>query len=458
MLFSGSTLEGNESKSITQNNAVNQNTINSRSSQSQINEEVNVNKAKTKPSHQFVEYNVGSDFTQRKAFSRADKNSKRLILDNYLSSELQTDIVIAKDALFKYRASPAKYNQQSENVLRPFNEEPKKKINWRFSDDEENAQHKSINSVTDGYFVRNDSPSVEQNKIQNLYEAKPRHFKRNYDLEDFAITETENKNGILNDEKYAEQITLNADITHNNTQFSSPDKNPIKATSFGDNKQLGKKTTTNSSRTNLMKPLITSTKKHSPPMDIQEVDNQTIGQDGDERLKNEDLPQNDVYVEANQIFDPTTNEYEAQPLQETLSNSKSNEHSSSVYVEDISETHDHSFSNLAKDHLDLESEMGRDILVIKNIQPRQVSQDVLKSTTLQQSEDEQPQTDPELDLFKKELSQAQRLSKVLERLIQFVNIVGQIDSYVTDKARSAIRKLASLYGGDNDQSYNARCA
>jgi hypothetical protein len=455
------TLEGNENKSIINSNKVNQNTAINRSSQSQTNEEVNVNKAKNNRSHQqFVDYNVESDFTHRKASSRADQNSKRLILDNYLSSELQTDTVISKDALSKYRVSSAKRDQQSENVLKSFNEEPKKMTKWRFNDDEGNTQHKNISSVIDDYFIRNDSPSVEQNKIHtNLYGAKRRHFKQNYHMEDFAITETENKNGILNAEKYDKQIALNADISQNNTQFSSSEENPMKVTSFEGNKQLGKKTATNTSQMNQMKQLITSTTKNSSPMNIQEMDNQSTRQDVEDTEKNENLPQNDVYIEANQIFDPATGEDKVQPLQESLINRKSYEHRPPIYVNDFSETSDHSFNILPKDSANLDHglEMGSNTLVIKNIQPRQVSQDILKFAALQQPGVGEPQADPELDLFKKEFERAEKLSRGFERLIQFVNIVAQVDSYLTDKARSAIRKLARIYDGDNDQGYY-RCA
>lgn len=453
------TLEGNKNKSIIDSNTENQIIAISKSSQSQKNKEANLNKEKNNPSYKCVHYNVESDFTYRKASSRADQNSKSLILDNYLSSELQTDAVTSKDALFNNRVSSAKHDQQSEHIPKSFNEEPKKMTMWRFNVDKKDTQHKNDSSITDDFLIRNDSPSVEQNKIHaNMYRAKQRHFKRNYHLKDFANTEIENKNGILNAEKHNKQITLNADIPQNNTQFSLPDKNLITATLFEGNTHLGKKTTTNTSQTNQMKQLITDSTKNSPPMKIQEMNNQSTKQDVEDTEINENLPQNDVYIAANQSFYPAIREDKVQPLQNILTNNKSNEHSLPVNVNDFSVTSDHGFSKLPIDyeHLNQELEMESNTLVINNIQPRQ-SQDILKSAVLQQPGVRQPHAGPEMDLFKKELGRAERLNRSFEKLIQFVNIVAQVDSYLTDKARGAIRKLARLYDGDDDQGYY-RCA
>jgi len=186
MLFSSissdhSALEGNENKSNVQSNVVNLHTTISNSTQLQNNKETDVNRTKTNPSNQFVDYNVKSDFTHRNTYSRANHNSKQLILDNYLSTELQTDIVISKDALFKYRVNSQKHAELSENILNSLNKEPKKLINWRFNDDDEdNIQHKNIGSATGDYLIRNEFPFVEQNIVlTSFYEAKPKHFKQN---------------------------------------------------------------------------------------------------------------------------------------------------------------------------------------------------------------------------------------------------------------------------------------
>jgi hypothetical protein len=96
-------------------------------------------------------------------------------------------------------------------------------------------------------------------------------------------------------------------------------------------------------------------------------------------------------------------------------------------------------------------------LMFKNTQPQKVSQGTLKPPVLQQPGVGQPQADPEFGLLKTQSARAERLSKALKWLIQFVDIVGQVDSYLTDRARSVIRTVVRLYDGDDDRGRYRSC-
>ncbi|KAJ8933759.1 hypothetical protein NQ314_013792 [Rhamnusium bicolor] len=50
-----------------------------------------------------------------------------------------------------------------------------------------------------------------------------------------------------------------------------------------------------------------------------------------------------------------------------------------------------------------------------------------------------------------ELVKAEQINKNFERMIQLVNILGQVDSFLTERTRSMIRKLAMLADADKGQ-------
>lgn len=48
------------------------------------------------------------------------------------------------------------------------------------------------------------------------------------------------------------------------------------------------------------------------------------------------------------------------------------------------------------------------------------------------------------------VERTERLNTGIERLMRFVSVVAQVDSYVANRARSAFKKLAHVYGDDDD--------
>lgn len=53
-----------------------------------------------------------------------------------------------------------------------------------------------------------------------------------------------------------------------------------------------------------------------------------------------------------------------------------------------------------------------------------------------------------------ELERAQRVNRNFERILQLVNILGQVDSFLSDRTKSILRKLALL--AEDDDGYSKR--
>lgn len=51
-----------------------------------------------------------------------------------------------------------------------------------------------------------------------------------------------------------------------------------------------------------------------------------------------------------------------------------------------------------------------------------------------------------------ELQQAEKINKNFERMIQLVNILGQVDSFLTDRTKVMIKKLAVL--AEDEEEHN----
>lgn len=49
------------------------------------------------------------------------------------------------------------------------------------------------------------------------------------------------------------------------------------------------------------------------------------------------------------------------------------------------------------------------------------------------------------------VERSERVNTGIERLMRFVSVVAQVDSYVANRARSAFKKLAHVYGSDDDE-------
>jgi hypothetical protein len=465
MLFSNiitghTILEGNEKKHIILSNIVHQNTTINNSSKLQVNKEAIVNRTNTDQSHRVLDYDVEIDFTHGKSSSRADRNSKRLILDNYLSAELQTDIVISKDALLNHVAGSPKFDVQSENILKVLNEDRRNITNSTANDEEENTQQKNITSATDGYSIANNPLSFEQNTVlTNFYEDRPEHYKQNEVSENVIIIATENKNIRMNVEKYDEEITLNKDISEDNTQHASSGGDPVEVTSFptsdcGDISEesdtINTKKCTKISKIIRLKQTAASTVQKLAVTNSQETDNQSPVENG------KDVPEKVVYVDTNLSSDSNIVDDHVQPSHEIVTDSKGwksrSKRSPTIYPRVA-----FSDSRSSKSYLDKGTEMRSNNLMLKNTQSQQVSQGVLKPPVFQQPGAGRPQGDPDLDLLKTKFARVERLSKAFKWLIQFVNIVGQVDSYLTDRTRTIIRSVARLYDGDDNRERSRSC-
>ncbi|XP_012278259.1 uncharacterized protein LOC105698522 [Orussus abietinus] len=56
-----------------------------------------------------------------------------------------------------------------------------------------------------------------------------------------------------------------------------------------------------------------------------------------------------------------------------------------------------------------------------------------------------------------ELERAERINRNFEKMIQFVNVLGQVDSFISDRTRSIVRKWNALYEVDeSDRSRRSR--
>lgn len=55
-----------------------------------------------------------------------------------------------------------------------------------------------------------------------------------------------------------------------------------------------------------------------------------------------------------------------------------------------------------------------------------------------------------------ELEKAERINKGFERMLQFVTVAGQIDNYLSDRARSFIQNLARVTEDDNNKNCGHR--
>lgn len=54
------------------------------------------------------------------------------------------------------------------------------------------------------------------------------------------------------------------------------------------------------------------------------------------------------------------------------------------------------------------------------------------------------------------VERSERLNTGIERLMRFVSVVAQVDSYVSNRARSAFKKLAHVYGNDDGDTLQLR--
>ena len=235
-------LEVKESKHITPSTSVQQNPIKSTSSQLQTKKEANTNKIINNPLHQLLDYNGQKYFTDRQTSSRADQNSKRLILEDYKSAETQTDIPMSKDALLKHLVISRQNYEQNYNFIKSVRQEPSNMTNWTFNNVDDNPQHKSLTSDTDIYFIRNASSPTQQNTLHSsFHEDKRRHLKKQGHFEEFVVTEIDNKSGWLNTKKYDEKVTLNTELSQDNGRNTSLGKDPMEVALTESYKQLSNK-------------------------------------------------------------------------------------------------------------------------------------------------------------------------------------------------------------------------
>jgi hypothetical protein len=470
ILSSHTVLEGNDNKHIIQSNAANPYTKTNKNSELQIHKEAPVNRTNTDPSHQLLDYNVETDFAHNITSSRADRNSKRLILDNYLSAELQTGTVISKDALLNLVAGSPKRVLHSEDILKLFNEEDRGIINSTANDDEEDTKQKNITSSND-YPAINDPLSFQQNTVlTNFYGDKPEHYKPNEHLQKVIITKTENENISTNAEIYNEKIILNKDIPEDNT---SSNEEPVEITSFStsDCEAISKEPETiniqkciNISRIIHLKQTVMSTTQTLSVTNAQEIDNHSSVEnvkDTTDVGKYKNLPEKEVYVDTDLSFSPNIAADHVQPFHEIITNRKRYEirskRSPTVYPSVTSRDSSSSKFPNDKSYLNKGIVMSSNNLMTENARPQEVSRGVLKPPVLQQPDVGRPQTDPDFDILKTKYARAERLSRAFKWLIHFVNIVGQVDSYITERTRSIIRNIARLYDGDDHRGRSRSC-
>lgn len=63
---------------------------------------------------------------------------------------------------------------------------------------------------------------------------------------------------------------------------------------------------------------------------------------------------------------------------------------------------------------------------------------------------------PTQDNQNNELSKAERINKGFERMLQFVTVAGQIDNYLSDRARTFVQTLSKLTEDNNSKNCGHR--
>ncbi|XP_024939878.1 uncharacterized protein LOC107266794 [Cephus cinctus] len=53
-----------------------------------------------------------------------------------------------------------------------------------------------------------------------------------------------------------------------------------------------------------------------------------------------------------------------------------------------------------------------------------------------------------------EVERADRINKGFERMIQFVNVLGQVDSFISDRTKNVVKKLNAMY--EVDEAANSK--
>lgn len=52
-----------------------------------------------------------------------------------------------------------------------------------------------------------------------------------------------------------------------------------------------------------------------------------------------------------------------------------------------------------------------------------------------------------------ELEQTERINRGFEKVIQLVNVLGQVDSFITDRTKNLVRKLNAVYDVDERERF-----
>ncbi|XP_015113749.1 uncharacterized protein LOC107038913 [Diachasma alloeum] len=54
------------------------------------------------------------------------------------------------------------------------------------------------------------------------------------------------------------------------------------------------------------------------------------------------------------------------------------------------------------------------------------------------------------------LERTEKLNRGFQKMIQVVNVLGQVDSFLTDRAKTVVRKLNAIYDADDDKRMRRR--
>ncbi|XP_069680180.1 probable serine/threonine-protein kinase DDB_G0283337 [Periplaneta americana] len=422
---------------------------------------------------------IRSDSAKKiKVYSRADHNSKRLILNNYLSAELLTDdtpYTNLNDGDSNRQIYEAKQNLKQnyfvENSTK--NEIENNNVNSTIIHDnfnkqtvltssEPTRQEKRANQYDGnpvvGYvlqdnkqliFSRNDSNNnYDQNiftKSSKQIQSKSISFddKLNFINLNNSMSSIQNRkiNGYTNqsyssfshrEEQILEDENLN-ELVHKYTpkQFKIDEKRNLISNVANNNSLLNEpkeeafKPTHNYSLTNITY--------------VRDYPIIRYNHEGQEIPQAEDSVQSGSIEFTNHISnsDDQMSSFQAVPVLNKMNSSQS-----TISSQQSRATHLLNSNSVLDEELQFESS----VLSTNNIKPRHVIQENSKISTVQTQEKMEVTTLP--GLLKEvgtELERAETLNRAFERLLQFLHIVGQVDSYLTDKIKSVLRRLALFY-------------
>ena len=423
-----------------------------------------LNKPENKSSNSHNDTKIPKNILKKKLFSRADRNSKRLILQKYSSAELLA--VTSREEMIKHPISRINFNlaeatgempavtnrNTTTNIVNADSDMENKYFKHNISvvsvisKDVLTFRHNVTNNKTDHSNTKN--KNLDQNKLHswlNLSSTEPfqglskgnRSITKKQYQNSVSLKENKINNNILktqNSSKSSLENEINFDnkeysklLVHNTNLLESDRINPLTNDSLPDSKLSENSHTRDNERIltkEKRKTSIVSQHEYSPKYET-EIKIPIY------KINNDISSENDIKPYTN---DPSNsgNKPNVLPIFQTESSAEN--------IIDISDN-EINYNKIPSDNLLIFHNSENEDKMTRNLKPRQVNE-ILQKTTGTEPEP------PESQKSESGVERTRRLKRMLDRVIRLVNVIGHIDSYLTEKIRSGIRMLSLLYGDD----------